>query len=367
MGEYVVDKNGAVSWTPTMGMERERLDRAHVWLRRARLDFVAFEHLFPKQVTHGGVNRPSDAALGVYLLQQAIEKAIKAVIIASGRFTEEKIRRRYGHKSLLLFLDFYLVLLKDGQFSQFFDEYSSSIIGLSSSGEAVERMETIIRWLKGEKEENWELEFWEQLTYESPEGVYSAMSKLEKDRQSMLQRVRGVVPRGVRLNLENINARGGALEDNLSLMIADALCNSGLKPDEKASISGYLRAFIPVRGADDFEESNTQLPKRVIIRRRLFEERVLATWAMGSLLILAGLTFPHENSTRYPAPIDVMKTGPTSIHRLGFESYTEELGIVKHVAYVRRVAKMTLTDMQQMLGPIAEAFSALAMAKDLIL
>lgn len=363
MGEYIVDRNGAVSWTATMGGEGERLDRAHVWLRRARLDFAAFEHLFPKRVTDGGVNQPRDAALAVYLLQQAIEKAIKAVIVASGKFTEKKIRHWYGHKSLLLFLDFYLVLLKDQQFSQFFDKYSSSIIGLSSSGEAVEKMETIKRWLEGEKEENWELEFWEQLAYESPKGVYAAMSKLEEDRQLMLQRVRDVVPRGMRLNLENINARGGAFEDNLSLLIADALCSSGLKPDEKAFISGYLRTFIPTKRANDSEESNTQLPRRVIIRRRLFAEHVLAIWTMGSLLILAGLTFPHDNSTRYPAPIDVMKTGPTSIHRLGFESYTEELGIVKHIAYVRRVAKMTLIDMQQMLGPIAEAFSALAMAK----
>ena len=78
--------------------------RAKIWLKRARADHLAMGKLIGT-LNHKSRRRPSDAALAVYMLQQSVEKAAKALLVATGE-SESSIRRIHGHRSLAIFLDY---------------------------------------------------------------------------------------------------------------------------------------------------------------------------------------------------------------------------------------------------------------------
>ena len=88
------------------------LEWAGRWFDRASKDYNAFR----KTVTFDSKTRKavrcSDPALSVYLLQQAVEKAMKAVAIASGQYSYRQISRFYSHNSLALFANLYLKLIE---------------------------------------------------------------------------------------------------------------------------------------------------------------------------------------------------------------------------------------------------------------
>lgn len=94
-----------------MNSER-RSRRAKSWLRRARLDYAGFERVSGLHYSSRKNVPLRDPALSVYLLQQAVEKAVKAIAVASGEFETKEFTRDYQHHSLKLFLDFYLKVLE---------------------------------------------------------------------------------------------------------------------------------------------------------------------------------------------------------------------------------------------------------------
>ena len=71
--------------------------------------YRAFTRVVGKQYICSKKDLPDDPALAVYLLQQAAEKTVKAIAIASGQFEDEKLKQDYSHNSLMLLSD---VLLK---------------------------------------------------------------------------------------------------------------------------------------------------------------------------------------------------------------------------------------------------------------
>ncbi len=51
-------------------------------------------------------------SLAIYLLQQALEKTVKGVAIASGQFEDKELRKEYSHNSLRLLSDVILKLIE---------------------------------------------------------------------------------------------------------------------------------------------------------------------------------------------------------------------------------------------------------------
>jgi hypothetical protein len=67
---------------------------AAIWIERSRKDYKAAKMLKAK-----------DPALTVYLLQQCIEKSVKALAIASGKFKSSYMKDKFGHKSKALLIE----------------------------------------------------------------------------------------------------------------------------------------------------------------------------------------------------------------------------------------------------------------------
>jgi hypothetical protein len=82
------------------------LEYSYKWLRRAQNDLKAFKQLVPCDKDIHKIAHCKDPALSVYLLQQSVEKATKAVAAASGKYPYSKLKS-HGHNSLAVLLDFY--------------------------------------------------------------------------------------------------------------------------------------------------------------------------------------------------------------------------------------------------------------------
>ena len=69
------------------------------------------------------------------------------------------------------------------------------------------------------------------------------------------------------------------------------------------------------------------------------------------LVLLAALTFPHEASARYPAPMDTPTDAieAASRGRLGVQHYTDTLGIVSRFHDLNSLAGLVLEYMDPLL------------------
>lgn len=83
----------------------ERLAEARRWLARARKDHEAYQRLVGRSFALQEGAPPKDPALAIYLLQQANEKALKGLAIASGKYSHQDLEK-FSHDSMALYADF---------------------------------------------------------------------------------------------------------------------------------------------------------------------------------------------------------------------------------------------------------------------
>jgi hypothetical protein len=87
---------------------KRNIEYARRWLSRAIKDFNHFKKLVPFDKRTNKPVRCSDPALAVYLLQQSLEKAVKAAAIASGQYKARDFIHYYSHNSLALIVNRHL-------------------------------------------------------------------------------------------------------------------------------------------------------------------------------------------------------------------------------------------------------------------
>ena len=84
---------------------QKNMEYARRWLDRAIKDFSVFKKIVRFDNKTKKTVRCSDPALAIYLLQQSIEKAVKAVAVASGQYEARDFVGFYKHNSLALILN----------------------------------------------------------------------------------------------------------------------------------------------------------------------------------------------------------------------------------------------------------------------
>ena len=85
--------------------DQRNISHARCWLNRAMKDFSLFKKIVPFDKRSNKPIRCSDPALAVYLLQQSVEKAVKAAVIASGQYKTRNFIHYYKHNSLALIMN----------------------------------------------------------------------------------------------------------------------------------------------------------------------------------------------------------------------------------------------------------------------
>jgi hypothetical protein len=205
---------------------------ADPWIERARKDYAAFRLL-----------RSKDPALSVYLLQQSVEKIIKALAVASGQYTFQEIKSKFSHKSRKLLLDFWPKLE---------DAPGSTLPEMIEMADA------------------------------TPEEVLVTLQFIERLHDQ---------------SLSIINKSNFKTGDTLTLSFSGVV----------ESLQNQFSYFSGGQSAIPEELRLPNLTFKVFLEliatgnsRKIVARRFLGKWSLITLFILASITFRHEDTSRYP-------------------------------------------------------------------
>lgn len=331
--------------------QRANLDYSYEWFVRAQRDFNAFKMLVKFSRDSRDAVPCKDPALAVYLLQQSIEKAAKAVAAATGKYPYRRLKS-HGHNSLVVLLDFY-----------------QEILNVMVSGEGIRTV-------------------YEAFGLDVRNGV---------DKVSSLKMAAGKKPRdrqkGEVLYSEQFAAASAdeidRILDFLLLLRNDAFLGA-LKmifgPHSKVTVNGE---GLDTRTSEDFvasflREAGKQLnlpelsqvqmkamPKLLdmLAHGRLEQEHVagerfavtrdttgqLGQWSLIALLFLTAFTFPHESTSRYPGP----RRKKATYAPLGCEDYNQSRGLVNRFGRLGYVTMLVLNELKPELEAVSAFFPVL--------
>ena len=261
--------------------------RAERWLERSRRDYESLERL---------MTPPYDPALAVYVLEQCVEKMVKAMLAAHGY--SHGALTGFGHNSLKADLD-YLQTLTD-QWEPVRDMYPEDVQAfLRESSDALKKVR----------------EEFETPSYEHHWRAYSY--------DDIMDICRGLVKWKEAITSE---ATVDIIKESMDGIDMEALAE--VLQDYDLEPADVLRL-----------ESRESPEWRTSAREGLY-----ALWTFLALAPLAAITYPHAVSARYPsapdAPTDPIKAALQG--KLGADLYRAPLGIVEGLEEVVRLTGLVL-------------------------
>ena len=327
------------------GKASRNVQYAERWLNRAMKDFDVFKRIVPFDRRTEKPVRCSDPALAVYLLQQSVEKAVKATAIASEQYTAREIRR-YGHNSLALIINLYKRVAAK------FNSLGLHSVPKMMSIDLVEgeaKLDTLEQQVMGKalSETGKKVNFKAESINESAEKIDKILDELVMIlRSRFLDTIRAtfaILPdMGIRKGKEGRQNDEEFLK-RLSDEIAAATKTKGLS-------GGQLEAvleFIQEMGKLGFTPRNDVSRKEMIID-------YLGVWAFSiALLFLTFFTFAHESTSRYP----LRQKGNVEKGKIGCDDYNQSLGIVNRIGKIGYVTSLTLYDIRKELKQVALFFA----------
>jgi hypothetical protein len=332
-----------------MKIDKKKADRnlqyARRWLQRAAKDFETFKKLVPFDRNTNKPIRCSDPALATYLLQQSVEKAVKATAIASEQYSISDFKKS-GHNSLLLIINFYgkintrlnllgldfvtqmmNVNLSEGKIK--LNEIECQMLGLPSP-------------LTGKK-----INFRKDSLNESAEHINQTLEMLLMIRVSFLETIRATFAVPPQMDIKKDNFHGetnGELLPYLSKLVAESL---KMQTEAKEQLQ-VMDEFISKLGEIGFKPKTTKIDRGDTITN------YLGIWSFcAALLMLSYYTFSHEETSRYP----LRQKGNLRQGKIGCDDYTDNVGIVSQLGKMGYLASLTLNDIKVELEDIALFFA----------
>jgi len=258
-----------------------------IWIERFRKDYEAAKLLKAK-----------DPALTIYLLQQCIEKSVKALAVASGKFSLIYIQKNFGHNSKQLLIGLWQKLGAGESSSTL-----SSICNLTNvtDPDLVEALQYTIALKRL--------------------SLFSSPFKFEQNDTLRLS---------FRINGKEFNYLYQYNESPPSLILMETpLEKSGTKSLIDLTIQFSLDSGMKALVARNVPE------KRKI--KASLESQFSKDKLLFSLFLLAALTYHHEASTRYPGD------------NTGCQDYTDNLPIVRHMGLLYEILDAVLPEVDYLL------------------
>jgi len=324
--------------------QRTNLENAKRWLRRAQMDFNAFKRIVPFDKKSRKPVRCTDPALAVYLLQQTIEKAAKAVAAATGRYSYSKLRRE-GHNSLNVLLGFYRQVL-----NTITKQPELNALGIGFGLDLSEGLGKIINLIMEVKKTHKKRKAGEILYVDQFAGATSAGISQSLN---LLLSLRSIGFLRVPKSMFGPHSKIVIDKQRLSMNTPGDLVDSVLKeagkqlniPQLSEEQLRYLEDIVKLLASDGIIDDDKE--KRIVVERPTKD--LLGQWSLIALLILAMYTFPHESTTRYPGPSAKKATSKVS----GYEDYDESLGIVSQLGRMGYLTMLVLGTLEPELETIA--------------
>lgn len=325
----------------------ENVAYAQRWLKRAIKDFNAFKKLVPFDKRMQKPVRCSDPALAVYLLQQSVEKAVKACAIASGQYKTSNFSSYYKHNSLGLILNLFRKI--NNRIEVVGLKGITNLVNIDSINVDIKLgnledqvMEKDTELPTGQKEK---LDFRKGSIDITPEGIDAILNMLFKTRSLFLDMIRLAFRQ---LHKMRYGRTHGNIDDPKLFMRE---FSQGLTTNLKINSlpEGQLEALVEF--ANQF--GNLGIQSMGKLNRRDMIMNYLGIWALAfSLYILTYFTYAHESTSRYP----LEKNHGIKAGRIDCDDYDENLGIVNRIGQIGYVTSLTLHDLKTELNNIATIF-----------
>lgn len=323
--------------------QQTNLEDAKRWLRRAQMDFNGFKRFVPLDKKSRKPVRCTDPALAVYLLQQSVEKATKAVAAATGKYSYRRLKSQ-GHNSLIILLSFYREILNT-LLKQ--PELNRLGAGLGLDNEGLNKIINLtIEVKKTDKNRKaGEVLYVEQFARATNAGISQSLNLL------LSLRGRGFL--GVPKSIFGPHSKIVIAREEIDTSTPANLVSSTLKelrkqlnlPQLPKGTSELLENAVKLWASGGITEEGSE--EKIVIERPTKE--LLGQWSLVALLILAMYTFPHESTARYPRD-RVRKKTPAPF---GYEDYNENLGIVSQLGQMGYVTMLALSELELELEAIA--------------
>lgn len=325
----------------------KNLEYAQRWLDRAIKDFDAFKRLAHFDRKTRKTIRCSDPALAVYLLQQSVEKAVKAVAIASGQYKTNDFINYYKHNSLALILNLDNRIIE--KINLLGLKPVTDLMGVDLASGAL-KLRGLEEKALGDKL-NSTLKT-ESIRAESvrisPEVIDQVLDMVIKIRSLFLDAVRsafGHLPElGIRKGRGTVEAPEAFVRTLSDRLTADLKSRSLPEALLKAPLE--FQKILSNFGVQSTGGTN----------RTAMITNYLGVWSLSTaLLFLTYFTFAHESISRYPRkPGEANKV---KTDKLGCEDYDDSLGVVNRIGRLGYVTGLTLNEMKEELETIALFFA----------
>jgi hypothetical protein len=261
-----------------------------IWIERSRKDYEAAKLLKTK-----------DPALAIYLLQQCIEKSVKALAVASGKFNSSDFKKtKFRHNSKELLIELWQNLATGESSSTL-----TSICDLADPPEA-DLVEAL------------------QYTIELKHlPLFSSPFNFEQNDTLRLS---------LRINGKKLVYLYQYSESPPSLVLIETRLESS---ETKSLIDLAVQLFLDSGMKVLVAPSGSERRKiKASLESQFLKDKLLFT-----LFLLAALTCGHEASTRYPrCPRD----------KIGCQHYTDDLPIVKHIGLLYEVLDTALPEVDSL-------------------
>lgn len=327
---------------------RNNVEHAKRWFNRAVKDFNLFKKIVRFDSKTSKLSRCSDPALAVYLLQQCVEKAVKAVAVASGQYEARDFVRFYKHNSLALIINLNLKML--AKIKELGADYMASLMGIDLM-DTESKLSTLENQVLGKiplmSKDGKKVSIRQECMSLKPEMIDLLLDSSILARQKLLDVIKAtfsVLPdMGIRKGHGTIKNADEFIE-KLSEEVTSRL---NISPLSKEQLQ-VPEEFVKLMRNFGLEAGND-------IDRRDMTTHHLAVWAFSySLLWLSYITFAHESSSRYP----LKQKGNINSGRLGCDDYSEGLGIVNRIGQIGYATSITLSEIKNEIESIAYLFVA---------
>ena len=321
------------------------LEKAKRWLRRARMDFNAFKLIVPFDKKSRKPVRCADPALAIYLLQQTIEKATKAVAAATGKYSYSRLKS-HSHNSLSVLLSFYQEVIN----TLVKERPELGVIAAGLGLDLKDGLDKIINLTvevkkTHKKQAAGEILYVDQFAGATSVGIGQSLNLLLSLREiGFIGVPKSIFGPHSKIAFDkrrlNMDTPGGFI--NSFLQEARKQLNLPQFSEDKLKYFEDIVASLAPDGIIDDDEE-----EKVVIERPTKDQ--LGQWALIALLILAMYTFPHESTTRYPGPSTKKATSKPN----GYEDYNDSLGIVSQLGQMGYLTMLALNELEPELETIA--------------
>lgn len=289
---------------------------------------------------------PNTPEIAVYLLQQSVEKAVKALMVADGK-DEKDFPREFSHNSMKAVLNFLERRLSLHTFDQMMDTLSrDATMGLPDATESHAAFERVKRGsMAGE---------FRELAVMSADEMVPLVQLIDNLHQAIKSKVRSLIPSRSRVWVDSGQIAGPSAMDYLWELVNSLFEESPTLSDEATTVAKALIDSLVSQMTEQIinhEESDIRINRDWLLSNVIMPQ----LWTPMSLYLLATLTYPHEASSRYPAPFGYPEDSKEALQqgKLGTQHYTEDLGIIVLLPEIHRWTRATLDSMDPMLEVVA--------------